>query len=185
MSEERREVTILVPIGYRTTRLVFLAGLLLDLILYFVPALGFGGEEKSLSPLDVTRLYFQRGEAGWGFLNVAFFAATAVVLFLAWEAAQALGFRRRRVDLRVWASSRVFHGVVRERSTILPASAAEVPCSFGGFDGLLDQTPSGRRSPSGVEAELEKFGDRFISGRENRDRFIFLTATLNSPTDKL
>ena len=85
MSEERREVTILVPIGYRTTRLVFLAGLLLDLILYFVPALGFGGEEKSLSPLDVTRLYFQRGEAGWGFLNVAFFAATAVVLFLAWK----------------------------------------------------------------------------------------------------
>jgi hypothetical protein len=93
MSEERREATISVPIGYRTTRLVFLAGLLLDLILWFVPAyrmmvggvLGFGGEWRSLSALDVTRLNFQRGQAGWGFLDVAFFAATAVVLFLAWK----------------------------------------------------------------------------------------------------
>ncbi len=92
MNEEPRQIPISVPLTYPTLRGVFVAGLLLDLVLTFVPAyrtkvgsfLGFGGEERSLSAFDMIRIQLQN-QSGWGVFNVAYFGAYAALVVLAWK----------------------------------------------------------------------------------------------------
>lgn len=74
--------------------MLFVVGVAVQVALLFVPAyrarvgglFGFGGEERSLTNLDVIRLFFRAGQNGWGLLNVFVYSAYGALLVLAFTA---------------------------------------------------------------------------------------------------
>lgn len=76
---------------YRSYRRVFIGGFALSILLWFVPSvtmkvggfLGVGGEEKTLSVLDVVRMLFRAGHLGFAFFLVLLFCISAAFLVLA------------------------------------------------------------------------------------------------------
>lgn len=78
---------------YRNLRLLFMAGLVLEIVMLFVPAyratiggeFGIGGEVRTFSSLGLIRLIFQAGSYGWGFYYMGCYSAWAALLVLAYK----------------------------------------------------------------------------------------------------
>src|SRR5262249_918753 len=93
MTTTNEAPTLSLSLTYRNLRLLFAAGLVLQIALLFVPAYratvrgfsGFGGEARSLSGLDVVRLQFRAGQTGWGLFSAATYSAFALLLVLAFS----------------------------------------------------------------------------------------------------
>jgi len=88
---DKQTLPVSFSLTYRNLRALFFAGFALTAVLTFVPALkaevggfmGMGGEERSLSALDLIRLLFQGGQAGLGILFVLMFCTTVAFAVLA------------------------------------------------------------------------------------------------------
>jgi hypothetical protein len=91
MNEPENPPTVSFSLTYRNLRALFIAGFVLQCVLVFVPSLrmtvgsvmGYGGEVRTFSDLEIIRLLFQGGKMGLGTYLVILFCATATFAVLA------------------------------------------------------------------------------------------------------
>jgi hypothetical protein len=91
MNETQNVPTVSFSFTYGSLRALFFVGFALSAVLEFVPVLkmkvggfmGIGGEERSMSALDLIRLLFQGGQTGLAILFVLMFCVTLAFAALA------------------------------------------------------------------------------------------------------
>lgn len=91
MNETTTAPTISFALTYQNLRALFIAGFTLDAVLFFVPVIktkvgsfaGIGGEERTLSALDLTHALMQSEHAGRGIFYVVIFSAMVAFAVLA------------------------------------------------------------------------------------------------------